>query len=839
MSTRRLVLLFFCILSGQAVWAGPNVAIDNILMSKTNGVATAQIWPACKMRYIDHLPVGAGLELRIRVRADGECAALLQDVTTEAYRPDGDLLGNITEVIFDALGTGDNYITLHFSKPSQFEVRQHPVGWIEVFVDTRIDSRSLPANIPPPLYIEPEVPREPPAFVREPTQRPRQTPLRQQVVRSRTGEFVVQLGVFESVDAAAAELLRIATPHFVYATEFRLNGKTWHGLQVGFFDSEPTAELVLEELRSSFPDSWVRYVSPREANKALDQGELYAANDGRVPAVRITRSGTDRVGELSAQMNSGRQALLDRRYGDAIDNYTQVLEYPDHEYRGTAREYIGIAHERSGQSASAIAEYQAYLLEFPDAEGADRVETRLVSLLTATSHSTGDPQPIRASQSDGWQLYGGISQYYWRNEEQLVHDGNRLVSSSGVLALADFTASRRGNRFDILARMNGGYQFNLVEFDAAGDSGWMSYAYVDVADHRTGLRGTIGRQTRRSDGVLGRFDGAAVGYQWKPDIHFSVSAGIPVDSPRYIGNADRFFYAASAQIDELWGKFSVSAYTHQQTVDGLSDRAAVGGEIRYREGPLNLVGLVDYDASYNVLNTALLNGVWLLKNDWRVNASVRFGAQPYLTTRNALAGQTARSVEELLETYTKGQIRTLARDRTSQSTTASVGLSIPLSERLDLSLDVTTRQSDATIASGGVAAIPDTGAQMFYNVTLVGSSLLKQGDLTIVTLRHETMRTRDSSTLIIDSRLPFGEALRINPRVTLTQRTAADAGTEQLIVSPSIRVIYRWNRLMIDLEAGGRWSSRDLPLTEWDPFTRDGTEELLGGFVNLGYRLEF
>ena len=254
---------------------------------------------------------------------------------------------------------------------------------------------------------------------------------------------------------------------------------------------------------------------------------------------------------------------------------------------------------------------------------------------------------------------------------------------------------------------------------------------------------------------------------------------------------------------------------------------------------MNVVGLVDYDASYNVLNTLLVNSTWRFDNDWQVNGMVRFGAQPYLTTRNALAGQSAVSIEEMLDTYTEGQIRTLARDRTAQSTTASVGLSVPLTERLDVRFDVTSRQSEATVESGGVAAMPATGGQLYVNARLVGSSILKQGDLTMLTLRHDTTRTRDSSMVLADTRLPFGERLRINPRVSVTQRTDNTTGMEQIIAAPSLRILYRWKRLMIDLEGGGRWASRELPPEEFDPFTPDGTEVLTGGFVNLGYRLEF
>jgi hypothetical protein len=52
-------------------------------------------------------------------------------------------------------------------------------------------------------------------------------------------------------------------------------------------------------------------------------------------------------------------------------------------------------------------------------------------------------------------------------------------------------------------------------------------------------------------------------------------------------------------------------------------------------------------------------------------------------------------------------------------------------------------------------------------------------------------------------------------------------------------MLLRWGNVLFDLEAGGRWSNRELPPLELDPFTPDGTEELLGGFVSASYRWEF
>ncbi len=826
----------------RLAFAGPNVAIDNILMSKTNGIATVQIWPGCRMEYIEHTPAVAGVELRIRVRADSQCAELLKDVRSEMYSPSGGRLGNVREVQFDSLSPGETYITLRFNRPSQFQVRQHTVGWIEIFVDTKVDAETLSAAVPPPLPAEPGRPDErsvlPPRSTAFPPPALRRPERQQTVASSASGNFVVQLGIFANPETAVAEINRAYTPHFAYTTSFILNEKTWFGLQLGFFATEHEAETVLTELQGSFPDSWVRYVSDEESLRARRQGSLRDVSGTSVPAVRVTKSAAAIPANLDSLMAESRRALLERRYDDAISGYTQVLQYPNHGHRAEARENIGVAYERNGQSGNAIAEYGAYLNEFGGDTAQRRVRARLTSLQAAQA-PVMSRNTAPEDDAAGWLFNGGLSQYYWRNEEQLVHDGNRRVTGSNVLALADFTASRQGERLDVLARVNGSYQFNLLEHDAAGDTGWLSDAWIRASDQVLGLEAQLGRQSRHTDGISGLFDGGALRYQWKPDIHFTASAGFPLDSPRYVSGSERFFYALGAAAEDLWGKVSASAYTHQQTVDGIADRQAVGGEVRYREGPLSVVGLLDYDISYKVLNTALLNGSWHLENDWLVNMSLRVGAQPYLTTRNALAGQSARSIDALLQSYTEGQIRTLARDRTAQASTASMGLTVPLTERLRLSFDVSMRDSDGTVASGGVAAISPTGGEVFYNASVIASSLLKPGDLTMLTVRHDATLHRDSATLILDSRLPFGEGLRINPRLTVTQNTFLQSASEQIIVAPTLRVIYRWKRLMFDLEGGARWSDRDVPAAEWNPFAVNGSEELLGGFVNLGYRLEF
>jgi cell division septation protein DedD len=848
---RKLLLtaLLLAIASPPAAIAAANAALDNILISKTNGVATIQIWPACRMRYVDHSPFDAGVELRIRVSMSPECDALLDDIVSERYSPSSLRLGGVEELVFERFNPRDTFILLRFKSPQKFEIRQHSVGWIEVYVDTNVDSASLPAATakPPPQANPPATTSSMlGALATRPARPSPSAPVRPSnrvnVPPSSSGDFVVQLGVFEDADRAVRALVATSTSHFAYRTDLVVNDRSWHGLQLGFFDSEAAAEQVADQLRDDFPDAWVRYVDQDEANDARTAGDLRDGMQDDVVAVRV-RSNSELSGEqITALVAEGRRALLEQRYDDAVRQYTRALEAPSHPHRAEAREMLGIAFERSGRSDNAIAEYRVFLDEFPEELGAARVGGRLSALETAYSPPTLTvaQNKVNRAEVDSWQIFGGVSSYYWRNQEQFVHDGNYLVSSSGVLNLGDISASRRGKRFDVLARLNGAYQLNLLEFDETGDIGWVSTAFIDIKDNDLGLRGRFGRQNRREDGVLGRFDGAGLSYQWKHDLHFSMSAGIPVDSPRYISDSDRNFYAASARVENLWnGRVSASAYTQHQVVDGISDRQAVGGEVYYRGDALSVFSLLDFDVSYSVLNTALVNATWQLDNGWSLSGRMDFGAQPYLTTRNALAGQTASTVDELLDTFSEAQVRRLARHRTAQATALSIGISAPVGEKFDLSLDASMRQLEATVASGGVDARPDTGSEFFLNATMVATSLLLDNDLLVVSLRHDALRTSDVSQLMLDSRLPVGRSTRISPRLIVTHRETSSINSTQLVVTPSVRILLRWGNILFDLEAGGRWSNRVLPELEFDPFTPDGTEELLGGFVNLGYRWEF
>ena len=56
----------------------------------------------------------------------------------------------------------------------------------------------------------------------------------------------------------------------------------------------------------------------------------------------------------------------------------------------------------------------------------------------------------------------------------------------------------------------------------------------------------------------------------------------------------------------------------------------------------------------------------------------------------------------------------MALDRTTTYTSANIGYSTPLTDKLQLNLDATAAHIDGTIASFGVDALPSTGNEFYY-----------------------------------------------------------------------------------------------------------------------------
>jgi len=113
---------------------------------------------------------------------------------------------------------------------------------------------------------------------------------------------------------------------------------------------------------------------------------------------------------------------------------------------------------------------------------------------------------------------------------------------------------------------------------------------------------------------------------------------------------------------------------------------------------------------------------------------------------------------------------------------------------------------------------------------LIGSNLIKEGDITIVGLRFIDATASETTSFSLNTRYPVTPDFRVNPRFRVDYRKNSD-DTEQFIYRPSARLTYSIKRrFRLEAELGGEWSDREIVA---------GSTKSNSWFLNLGYRADF
>ncbi len=514
----------------------------------------------------------------------------------------------------------------------------------------------------------------------------------------------------------------------------------------------------------------------------------------------------------------------------AIRLLTRLIEYPEHPRRAEAQELLGLARERNGQLAHAKAEYEEYIRRYPEGPAAARVTQRLSALTTLDSR----PNVAAVSRREGgmeWSSFGGWAQEYRHDSTSLdtLDTTTNFTSQSMVITDGDFSLRGRGERFDVQARINAGYLYDMLP-EAAGTQTRVSVAYVDLNDRRFDLNARLGRQSKHSGGVLGTFDGLLLGWRAVPSLRLNLMAGIPLETTTGGFTTDRQFVSLSANWSGWIDGLEISPFLIDQTYDGVSDRRAVGTELRWFRPGRTVVGLLDYDIDYNALNMAMLLGSFDLPGRWTITTTLDHRKSPFLTTRNAMAGQAVSTLGELVAQIGEPLVRALAEDRTADVDTMSIGVSRPLGTRFQWIADVGATRMTEMPASGGIEAIPATGTELSFGAQLIANSLLRSGDVSILGLRLYDGDVARTTSLSLSSRFPLWGRLRAGPRLRFDYREFSTNGTTQWLASPAVRVDWHSDRTTIEFEAGGEWMSRELPIDQ---------EKSNRYWFSLGYRVGF
>ena len=789
----------------QITGAGPGRIVDVIEVEDHDDQADVVVQFTCSLRYITHQPAAESKELRIQLQPLGDCqlapgTQILGELPPvsggehiiDAVRVESDVPGQVT-LVFD-FRKGERYVLAQGVDPRGLRLR---------LIDRARGRGKVMVN-------EPAGPANTYAVNLE----------------SQPKDFTPE----------ALQLARDRLKAPVFVSQAVVDEETWYRLRAGPYDKRGEADRVLNLALADYPRAWLAIGDEVTSAAGGGGGEV-------LPAVE--RIGADPAldpAELAKLTADARAAMTARNFPLAIATLTRLQRQPEFPQRAAMQELLGLARERSGQLAHAKAEYEEYLRRYPSGEAAERITRRLATLRAAsTSARTGTGGGGAAPT--GWSINGGVAQMY-RNDgttvsnaaspgSTVVPNGSQTQQQNSLYNDIDMLAKRRGERFDMTARVSAGYAKNFAGQTAtsANDSTKrISVASFEFADRQWGLLARVGRQSQNSGGVLGTFDGAFASWQMLPSLGLNVAAGYPVERTNGGIQRQRSFWAVAIPYSRPGAHWDASVFFAQQRFDGLTDRRGTGFEARLLLPRSSLTVLYDYDVYFKSLNAAALLGTMQLPDRWSLSFDAEQRNAPVISLRNALIGQNATSIADLQTVFTDDEILQAARDRTAVSSNYSLTATRPLGQRYQFSATVDASKIGATPASGGVPAQPGTGLTLAYQAQIYGSNLWRNGDFNVLSLAYADTETGKIESVAATTRVPVGGNWRLGPRLTIDRRQLASDGSTELSFLPSVLLDYQHGRRLLQFEAGGQLGKRDSTLQ---------TQNTKRYYVSLAYRIGF
>jgi len=585
----------------------------------------------------------------------------------------------------------------------------------------------------------------------------------------------------------------------------------------------PIEDITYEGVVAGRPFLEIRFSHPVrfEVRQGSDLRSLeISLPSGGVPSPSTTSEPNPRAAEL---MEEGRRAMTAGEIDRAILIYTKVLSFPENEHSRSAQELLGLARERNGQLAHAKAEYETYLERYPDGEGAIRVRQRLDALVTARTKPV-EPERKRPPESHplDFQTFGSVYTAY-RRESILPEAAPEVLADSSLFTDVHIESRLRLEGYSFRSQLSGGYRYEFL--NGGSDETRTSSLFFEAEDHVHGLTGSIGRRSLSTAGVLGRFDGVRFTYEFANRWKIGALGGFAVDSPTQ--NAiefNRYLAGISLDVAKIAESIDAQVYAIGQLEGTVTDRAAIGCELRYFRPGRFLATFVDYDVYFTALNLAQLVGSWQVTPSTLLSTYLDYRLVPTLTTRNALLGQGLDEIGELSDLFPDDEIKDLAEDRTSRAATLNFGVSHDLTDHLQIAGDFSATDFSGTRASGGIEETGGTGFEFSYFSQLIWNGVLKPGEIGILGIRFFDGSVYDSVTAILDARYPITRALRVNPGVRADYRMHGELG-DVFTLMPIFRVDYRFWKLNFDADFGIEWR---LPMDDANSDERWGYSMMFG-----------
>lgn len=581
------------------------------------------------------------------------------------------------------------------------------------------------------------------------------------------------------------------------------------------------------------------------------------------------------------------QAITSNELERAIKLLTDAAALPLNPASARASELLGLIQERQGQSAQARVQYEEYLRKFPGSEGTDRVRQRLAALYGAEQAPSPAPQlrPVTGAIGSGkawkWGVRGSLSQFYFRDQGRtstlntsstLGTEIDNSVNVNQLLNTGDITLTGGNDNQQLQLRAAGSYTKNFgtsrsittinqgseIKTYASRPGGGitaLTALYIDYSDKNLDGSIRVGRQTRNSSGVLGRFDGALADWQASSKVRVNVVGGYPVLSSRQTSvMTERPFYGVSVGFGNKRSAVQTTVYWFDQRArGGFADRRSAGVEARFLRKNFNAFGIIDYDVKYSTMNLALLSLNYSFPDGANLAVTADYRKSPLLTTTNALIGQFDTinnlpfdDLRGLRPFFTDPQIYQMARDRTLTAKTLTLTYTRPITKQLQLSTDFSltdTGGTPGTAATAGtpeIGALPAMGTEYFYGAQLIATDLMMTNDIYILSGRYADTATARIYTADLNARVPVSNAFRISPRLRygyrdskITSSTPVPGTFNQF--QPTVRFnYYPFKHSEVEIEFGGNFTHQSVyNAGSWDRISEKGW------VLTVGYRLDF
>lgn len=667
----------------------------------------------------------------------------------------------------------------------------------------------------------------------------------------------------------------------VFSTRGWRGGTATVELDLGYFDTKAEADKVRQSALRDFPDAEVFDAIERKEQTLAKAAEAAAAGPPVPPVVAptppapvvppvppvptappeavapITEAAppapeapdTEIDKQARALMEKARSALASGKNEDAINLLNQLLLLPPNKFSQDAQELIGVARERAGEFDLARKEYELYLKLFPNGEGAARVRQRLASLAPPPAQPSAPVAAAPPPQGPKYSLSGSWAQYYYGGQTQVNTQFLGTAVTANQQTLTSTTQSSLVSLIDLNGRyQNGSNDMRVVVFDTNDKSfiggqspgtNRLDSAYIDYRNSSEGLSARVGRQAGVTGGLIGRFDGAILGYDLSPQWRVNVTGGVPVDV--VVGN-NQYFAGAYVEGTNLWNHWGGDAFFMNQMSDGVADRRAVGGDLRYFDSARTLYTMVDYDVVFMALNAITMQGTWQLPDQTMFSLLFDDRKAPELLTSNALiVNPNYSSLTQLLTVQSLDQIRNEASQITASSKQVSLSVTRPFFGKWQATADVRLTNvgslPELTVPGvvGGVSntipAQPGTGNVWTYDLIGTGTNLYSLRDVNSFTA------SRLSGPLFTGTQVGYNNLtglwqnrVTIEPSIRYYTENDTD-GNHITRITPALRATYKvLQHLSLESQVLYERTKTD------GPTQNDTTNNV---FYYVGYRYDF